>query len=97
MKYQFHPGAEVEHLSRVKYYEAQRSGVGAQYLADFEQTMAHICESPGRYKLHRAPHIRALSFRSFPCSVIYREASGFVQLLAVSHHRQQPGYWVARV
>jgi len=97
VKYQLHAGAAAEHLGRVRYYEAQRRGLGARYLKDFEQTMARICESPARHKLKRPPSTRAVSFRSFPCSVIYREVSGFVQVLAVSHHRQQPGYWIARL
>jgi hypothetical protein len=48
-------------------------------------------------KLVREPGIRRALFRAFPCSIVYREAGGEVQILAVSHHRQRPGYWLARL
>ena len=35
MTYRFHPGAETEHLETIAYYETQRAGLGAQYLAEF--------------------------------------------------------------
>ena len=30
-------------------------------------------------------------------TVIYREHSGEVQVLAVAHYRRRPGYWLGRV
>ena len=97
MSYWFHGTAEAEHLFRVQYYESQRPGLGGKYLDDFDQTIARICESPGRYKLVRSPDIRVEMFLTFPCSVIYREVNSNVQILAVAHHRQRPGYWLARL
>ena len=29
--------------------------------------------------------------------LVYREVDGLVQVLAIAHHRRQPGYWVARL
>lgn len=39
MKYQFHPVAEADHLESIAYYESRSSGLGAAYLAQFEETM----------------------------------------------------------
>ena len=33
----------------------------------------------------------------FPYSVIYREKSGVIQIIAMAHHRRKPGYWSKRV
>ena len=97
MKHYFHVQAESEHLARVAHYESQRAGLGARYLDDFDATIARACEAPARLKLVREPDIRRALFRVFPCSVIYRERGEEVQVLAVSHHRQRPGYWLARL
>lgn len=97
MKHRFHVQAEREHLARVTYYEAERPGLGGKYLDDFDSSIAKICGGPERLKLIRKPNIRRAYFFSFPCSIIYRDSGGEVQVLAVMHHRQRPGYWLARL
>lgn len=42
----FGEAAEVEHLEHVAYYEEQRPGLGARYLAAFEAAMMKVCENP---------------------------------------------------
>ena len=44
MSYVFHPAAEAEHLESVAYLESKRPGLGALYLAEFEQVMSLVCE-----------------------------------------------------
>ena len=46
MSYFFNEAARVEHLEHVAYYEEQRKGLGARYLAAFETAMGKVCESP---------------------------------------------------
>ena len=58
MNYYFHPAAEAEHLETVAYYESRRAGLGASYLAEFEQVMASICLSPHRYPIEVQSDIR---------------------------------------
>ena len=55
MIYQFHPEAEAEHLETVAYYETQRAGLGASYLAEFESILESVCEAPTRYPILRDP------------------------------------------
>ena len=57
MSYVFHPAAESEHLESVAYLELKRAGLGALYLAEFEQVMAMICEAPQRYRIERQPDV----------------------------------------
>jgi len=97
MKYIFHPAAESEHLETVTYYESQRRGLGAAYLTEFESAMAGICEAPRRYPVATKPDIRRGRMKKFPFSILFREISGSVQILAVAHHRRQPEYWIGRV
>ena len=45
MTYEFHPEAEAEHLETVAFYETQRAGLGASYLAEFESILELACET----------------------------------------------------
>ena len=51
MSYFFGEAARVEHLEHVAYYEEQRPGLGARYLAAFETAMVKVCENPDRFRV----------------------------------------------
>lgn len=97
MTYRFHPGAETEHLETIAYYETQRAGLGAQYLAEFERMLQRVCENPHRYPIERKFGVRSAYMRRFPFTILYREVEGRVDVLAVAHHRRRPAYWLARL
>ncbi len=42
MTYFFNEAARIEHLEHVAYYEEQRQGLGARYLAAFEAAMVKV-------------------------------------------------------
>lgn len=92
----FHPEAEAEHLETVVYYETRRAGLGAHYLLAFEQTLETLRASPRRHRIVHQPDIRRASLARFPLSVIYRETSERIEILAVAHHKRRPAYWMAR-
>jgi plasmid stabilization system protein ParE len=93
----FHPAAEAEHLDTIAFYESRQPGLGGSYLHEFEAALSRISQSPTRYRIERKPDIRLLSLIQFPLKIIYRVASGSVQILAVAHKRRRPGYWVGRL
>jgi plasmid stabilization system protein ParE len=95
--YLVHPGAAAEHRKQIAYYEDRQPGLGRRYHAEFRTVLAAICEAPHRYRVIGLPAIRCLGFAVFPFDLIYREAGGAVQVLAIAHHRRQPGYWVERL
>ncbi|MCD6293155.1 MAG: type II toxin-antitoxin system RelE/ParE family toxin [Deltaproteobacteria bacterium] len=97
MNYVLHPAAAAEHLESVAYYESKRPGIGALYLAEFEQVMAAVCESSQRYPVARKPDVRLARMKKFPFTILFRESAGSVQILAVAHHRRRPQYWLGRV
>ena len=97
MSYLFHPAAEAEYLESIAYYESKRAGLGANYLAEFERTMDVICGAPHRNPVEKHPDVRRMRMKKFPFTVLYRETSGSVQVLAVAHHRRRPQYWLGRV
>jgi plasmid stabilization system protein ParE len=97
MSFFFHPAAEAEHLEIIAYFESKRPGLGATYLAEFEQVMGIVCESPHRYPVEMRPAVRRIGMKKFPFTVLYRESSGYIQVLAIAHHRRRPQYWLGRL
>ena len=97
MSYFFHPAAEAEHLETIAYFELKRPGLGATYLTEFEQVMKIVCKAPHRYPVEKEPDIRRIRMKIFPFTVLYRESSGSIQVLAVAHHRRRPQYWLGRL
>lgn len=95
--YRFHPGAEAEYLEAIVFYESRRKGLGAAYLAAFENTMLHVVDSPHRYRIERKPNIRGISMINFPYKIIFREEGDDIQILAVSHKKRRPDYWLCRL
>jgi len=96
MSYVFHPAAEAEHLESIAFYESKLPGLGAAYLAEFENVMKRVCDGPQRYPIEKEPDIRRILMNRFPFTVLYREKDGVVQVLAVAHQRRRPRYWLGR-
>ncbi|MFT4179958.1 MAG: hypothetical protein QM612_10965 [Thermomonas sp.] len=92
-----HPAAEAEHLESLSFYDSRRQDLGGAYLADFVRTVERIMEAPARHRIERQPNIRKLAFERFPYAIIYRDAASGVQILAVSHKRRRPAYWIGRL
>jgi len=96
VSYWLHPEAAEEHKKQVAHYEGIQAGLGRRYHAEFQSVLASVCASPERSRIVLAPDIRRAMFKIFHFGLIYREVDGLVQVLAIAHHRRQPGYWVAR-
>ena len=97
MKYCFLPAAEAEHLETVAYYESKKPGLGATYLAEFENILVDICDAPQRYPIEIKPDIQRRRMKKFPFTILFRTDSDSIQILAVAHHRQRPKYWLVRL
>ena len=96
MKYLLHPDAALEHEEQVGYYEERRRGLGRRYHRALLAAIRNACRFPQRYRIVRPPNLRRVSLRGFPLAVIYRDIGDTIQVLAVAHHRREPGYWVRR-
>lgn len=97
MSYWLHPEAAEEHKNQVAHYEEIQAGLGKRYHTEFQNILAGVCASPDRLRIVLAPDIRRAMFKVFHFDLVYREVDGSVQVLAIAHHRRQPGYWVARL
>ena len=97
MKYWLHPEAATEHKQQVAYYEDAQKGLGRRYHTEFRAALSVACATPHRARVIHPPALRRVTLKVFRFDLIYREAGGVVQVLAVAHHRRQPGYWLGRL
>ncbi len=90
--YAFHPEAAAEFEETSAFYEIRMVGLGKSFAAEVERTVSHIREFPDAGSPVGISIRRALIPR-FPYFLVYRVVGDAVQIVAVSHHRQRPGYW----
>ena len=97
MNYVFHPAAEAEYLESIAFFESKRMRLGALFVEEFESLMQRVCVAPRRNAVESQPDVRRARMERFPFTVLYRETDGgFVEVLAVAHHRRRPQYWSGR-
>ena len=92
--------ADAEMAEAARWYERQRLGLGAEFLAAVDAAVARIEENPGiGSPTPRVPDeaIRRVFVRRFPYHVVYIELPDRLQILAVAHDRRRPAYWVGRL
>ena len=97
MSHELHPEAEAELANPALYYAREASkNIALAFLAEFER-VAELVEANQQLGTKAKGGLRADPFRRFPCSTVYRERGTGPYLYAVSHQRQEPGYWRDRV
>lgn len=92
----FIPPAEEEFLDAFARYEAARTGLGEEFLAEVERATRRIAYFPS----HGSPYLgatRRIVLRRFPYSLVYKPDPADLVVVAVAHQRRKPGYWVDRV
>ena len=94
-KFRFHPAAEAELAEAAEWYEAQREGLGLDFLASVRHRIFLVLENPQRWRLFQGT--RRVLLSRFPYAIVYREvASDAIEIVAVAHFKRRPKYWVRR-
>jgi toxin ParE1/3/4 len=82
-------GAEADIADAYRWYEAQRPGLGQEFLEAVESAFERIAEQPLRYApVHR--ETRRTFLRRFPYVVFHVLRDDCVNVLAVLHQRRSP-------
>ncbi len=90
------PEAECDLRDAYLWYEARRSGLGDELLAQADQAFARISEGPLRPRaLHRGS--RRVRLHRFPYVVVYLPRGESVYVLALLHERRNPRVFRTRV
>jgi plasmid stabilization system protein ParE len=89
------PAAESELTEAYRWYEAQRQGLGLEFLFSVEAALAFILRTP---ELHPLVHkqLRRALIRRFPFGIFYVVDEDAIHVLAVFHGKRNPKRWMER-
>jgi len=62
------------------------------FLDELDRIIERIGDQPSQFPLHEFG-TRRCTLRRFPYIVVFRETEAGVEIIAVAHGRQRPGYW----
>jgi len=77
------------------FYQEKQSGLEKRFLDNLEDATARIARNPYLYRKIEN-NIRKCKLPHFPYAVIYRIEKETLEIIAIMHLRQAPGYWKHR-
>jgi toxin ParE1/3/4 len=89
------PEAEQDMAEARDWYEAQRVGLGDEFLTAVDDVFARIRTFPELYAVEYRG-VRRAGTRRFPYVVYYRIIADGLEVLAVLHGRRHPRTWRSR-
>jgi toxin ParE1/3/4 len=96
MRLIYNPEAERELAEAAHFYRARSPGLGHDFMAQFESTVAEIQRFPGLWPVIERD-VRSRTMRHFPFAVYYRVEEDELRILVVKHHSRHPDYWRHRL
>ena len=95
------PEASAELEDAAVWYNAQRLGLGVDFVHAVDAALDQIARWPyiGRVVPGVPNDVPARRFpiERFPYHIVYLEWAGVMRILAFAHDRRRPGYWFARI
>jgi len=89
--------AEIEIAAAIDWYEAQRTGLGAELAADLEKIFRDLSSRPEAWPVWRPGYpYRNRPMERFPYVIFYRVTDSDIRVIAVAHAKRKPGYWARR-
>lgn len=95
----FRLAARRELVADYRYYEKNYPGRGQRFIVAIEALLALIESSPQLYApLYEIdPELRSAKVPRFPYRIVFIEARGDVEVIAVAHAKRRPAYWRRRL
>ncbi len=87
----YHPLARDEVIETAQYYEAQRPGLGVEFLDEIDASIQRIVGHPRGFAFVKED-VRQKILRRFPYSILYRIIQDDVRILVVRHHSRHPDH-----
>lgn len=91
----FHRLAKLELDEAANYYELQSPNLGLEFLDEVERCIRAVIESPESAPVLTG-FVRRRLMRRFPYGVLYSIKPTRIRVLAVTHLKRRPMYWVGR-
>jgi toxin ParE1/3/4 len=92
----FHPEALAEADEAAAFYKAQQPRLAVRFLEALNDALALIRRNPLLYR-RIDENIRKCRILRFPYGVIYRVGEDRIEVIAIMHLKQRPGYWKSRI
>lgn len=89
MRYRLLSRAADDLHQAITYYEEIHSGLGLEFLDDFELAMQNVTEFPDAWICLTENHQRCI-FYHFPYAVIYHEEDDLILVSALMHLHKNP-------
>jgi plasmid stabilization system protein ParE len=90
-----HPEADQEYRDAYSWYRKRSVPTAERFENAVERALRQIQQSPDRWPLSH-PRFRKYTLYEFPYSIYYRRDAARTFVLALSHGRRRPGYWMDR-
>jgi plasmid stabilization system protein ParE len=91
------PEAEAEIAEGAAWYEARRTGLGFECVAEVDAALERIEAAPDTFPRWRPDRdYRKLVVKRFPYVVFFRVSEHEIVIVAVAHSKRRPGYWMER-
>jgi hypothetical protein len=95
------PAAEWEAADAAIWYDEQKHGLGDEFLAEFKGVLDHIRDFPeqsARLEGYTGREvIRRSLMKRFPYAIVFVRRPAGIVVIAVSHVRRRPFYWLERL
>lgn len=92
MPIRFLRGARIDFLAAAAFYESEAARLSAAFVATVEDALNLLASAP-RIGSPYEDTTRRIILPRFPYSLIYEVADDEVVIVAVAHHRREPGFW----
>ncbi len=94
-KVNLHPEARLEVREALDWYLERSVQAADGFLDQFDLGIQFIVQNPESWPEYEAGTRRCV-LRKYPYSIVYREVGEFIEVVAVTHHKRRPRYWVGR-
>ncbi|TLD71045.1 type II toxin-antitoxin system RelE/ParE family toxin [Phragmitibacter flavus] len=96
MRIDYHPALEEELAEIRRYYESQSSGLGDDFVDEFERQVFSIAAMPTRWMTVKGDIRRSLMKR-FPYVIFFRiTGEDSIRITVVKHERRHPAFGMSR-
>jgi len=92
----YHPAARREIKASHSWYVRQSEQAADGFYEELLPALDRVHQQPQLYPPHLSGTQRAV-LDQYPFSIIYRELSQEIQIIAVAHAKRRPGYWAKRL
>lgn len=91
-----HSEAIAELDAAVSYYEAQKVGLGLDFLTEVEHSLNKLQQNPNLGAAYKISGLRRYVIQRFPFLIFYTDLEAYIWVVAIAHGKRRPDYWKRR-